>query len=224
MDWLDRLGVAEFSERNIDTLSGGQRQRVALARALVIEPPVLLLDEPLSNLDAKLREEMQVELRLLQQRLGITTIVVTHDQREAMALADVMAVMARGQFLQMGAPTEIYDRPASAEVARFIGRGAVVDGHLSNGHVQLGPFQARMEMAHGQSEGPVTAFLRPRNIAHDPDGVGATVDAVLYRGGVWEVRVRVPNLNAPLVVDLDQRARPGDILPLRVTGGWIVPD
>ncbi|MCB1719832.1 MAG: ATP-binding cassette domain-containing protein, partial [Candidatus Competibacteraceae bacterium] len=107
--------------RAINQLSGGQRQRVAIARALALEPHVFLLDEPLSALDAKLRETMQVELRLLQQRLGITTIVVTHDQREAMTMADQVVVMSQGEVQQVGAPLDIYRNPQTTFVADFIG-------------------------------------------------------------------------------------------------------
>ncbi len=103
-------------------MSGGQQQRVALARAIVIRPHVLLLDEPLSNLDAKLREEMQIELRQIQRNLGTTTILVTHDQQEAMALSDRIVLMNKGVIEQVGTPLETYERPASAFVAHFLGK------------------------------------------------------------------------------------------------------
>lgn len=117
-----------YGDRTITQLSGGQRQRVAIARALVLEPDLFLLDEPLSALDAKLREAMQVELRLLQQRLGITTILVTHDQREAMTTADLIVVMSQGRVQQLGRPLEIYRQPANAFVARFMGTTNVLEG------------------------------------------------------------------------------------------------
>src|ERR1700730_14114675 len=119
---LDLVGLAAFSGRFPRQLSGGQQQRVALARALVIQPQILLLDEPLSNLDAKLREEMQIELRQIQRTVGTTTILVTHDQAEAMALSDRIVVMNRGRVEQQARPTDIYQRPASTFVAGFVGK------------------------------------------------------------------------------------------------------
>ncbi|MEU2613963.1 ABC transporter ATP-binding protein [Micromonospora sp. NPDC007271] len=123
---LGQVHLAGYGDRRIDQLSGGQQQRVALARALVIRPRTLLLDEPLSNLDAKLREETRVEIRRIQQESGTTAIYVTHDQAEAMAMSDRIAVMESGRVQQIGAPQEIYHRPANAFVARFIGRSNVL--------------------------------------------------------------------------------------------------
>jgi len=121
-DALDKVGLLHLRGRYPHQLSGGQQQRVALARALVYSPTVLLLDEPLSNLDAKLREQARAWLKRLQEELGITTVYVTHDQDEALALSDRIAVMSGGRMLQVGTPTEIYESPATAEVAAFIGR------------------------------------------------------------------------------------------------------
>ena len=135
---LDLVQLAGFGDRRIGALSGGQRQRVAIARALAQEPDVFLLDEPMSALDAKLREEMQVELRLLQQRLGITTIVVTHDQREAMTMADQIIVMSNGRLEQKGTPQEIYHHPQNAFVADFIGKANFMDGVVEKDGVRVG--------------------------------------------------------------------------------------
>ena len=121
-DALDKVGLLHLKDRYPHQMSGGQQQRVALARALVYSPTVLLLDEPLSNLDAKLREQARAWLKRLQEDLGITTVYVTHDQDEALALSDRIAVMSEGHMLQIGAPTEIYETPANAEVAAFVGR------------------------------------------------------------------------------------------------------
>ena len=118
---LDLVKLPGLAERHVAQLSGGQRQRVAMARALALDPSLFLLDEPLSALDAKLREAMQVELRLLQERLGVTTIIVTHDQQEAMTLADVIVVMGNNRVQQVGVPLEIYNRPINRFVADFIG-------------------------------------------------------------------------------------------------------
>ena len=123
---LDLVRLPDVRDRRIHQLSGGQRQRVAIARALAIDPTLFLLDEPLSALDAKLREHMQIELRLLQKKLGITTIVVTHDQREAMTMADLVVVMDRGRVLQAGPPMEIYRNPADSFIASFIGTSNLI--------------------------------------------------------------------------------------------------
>jgi len=130
-DALDKVGMAHLMKRYPHQLSGGQQQRIALARALVYSPRVLLLDEPLSNLDAKLREQARVWLKRLQSDLGITTIYVTHDQEEALAMSDRIAVMSAGHVMQVGAPEDIYERPATAEVAAFIGRSNFLDGKVT---------------------------------------------------------------------------------------------
>lgn len=131
LEWLDRLGVAEFAERNIDTLSGGQRQRVALARSLVTEPRLLLLDEPLSALDAHLVIRMQSVLTKLQRELGITFVYVTHSQSEAFAMADRVVIMSNGEIAQIGLPRDIYREPANRFVAEFVGRNNIIAGVVS---------------------------------------------------------------------------------------------
>ena len=126
---LDRVGLsAEERDRKPAALSGGQQQRVALARALVIEPDVLLLDEPLANLDRHLRDQLRGELRALQRQTGVTAVLVTHDQEEALAVSDVVGVMAAGRVLQIGAPAEVYERPRTPFVARFLGAANLLDG------------------------------------------------------------------------------------------------
>src|SRR5262245_46598663 len=125
---LDAVQLGELAEREATKLSGGQQQRLALARALVMEPALLLLDEPLSNLDAKLRERMRFELKRLQRELKITTVYVTHDQSEALALSRQIAVMNEGRIIQIGTPRDIYERPASQFVADFVGNTNFIDG------------------------------------------------------------------------------------------------
>jgi iron(III) transport system ATP-binding protein len=127
---LEAVGLAEYQSRSATQLSGGQQQRLAMARALVREPKLLLLDEPLSNLDAKLRDQMRGELKRIQAASGVTTIYVTHDQAEAMAISDRIAVLDKGRIVQIGAPEEIYDRPRSEFVANFIGRANLFRGRL----------------------------------------------------------------------------------------------
>ncbi len=165
---LDTVQLGGFGDRRIGELSGGQRQRVAIARALAQEPEVFLLDEPMSALDAKLREEMQVELRLLQQRLGITTIVVTHDQREAMTMADQIVVMSNGRVEQIAHPQEIYHKPANAFVADFIGKANFFDGVSKPNGILVGDSLLQVE-ANFQPGSAVRLAIRPERTCIDDD-------------------------------------------------------
>ncbi len=209
---LELVRLPGYGGRGIAQLSGGQRQRVAIARALAIEPRLFLLDEPLSALDAKLREEMQLELRLLQQRLGITTILVTHDQREAMSLADWIVVMGTDNRVhQTGTPLEIYRRPADAFVAGFIGTSNLLRGVLGkDGRVRVGGLALRVEtLPAGMSPGgEVTLSIRPEEIPLLPGGregenhlsgrvtfvrdVGASIEIHLDCGGIPLVSASTP--------------------------------
>jgi len=165
---LELIRLPEIGRRSIDQLSGGQRQRVAIARALAQEPRVLLMDEPLSALDAKLREDMQVELRLLQQRLKITTILVTHDQREAMTMADTVVVLADGRVQQVGAPGEIYRRPANRFVAAFFGLSNLIEVEAVGGGVRLGEHLLGLDDV--PETGRLTLSIRPEDVRIGPDG------------------------------------------------------
>ena len=169
---LDLVRLPGVAGRHISQLSGGQRQRVAIARALALEPKLFLLDEPLSALDAKLREDMQIELRLLQQRLGITTIVVTHDQREAMSMADVVVVMGDNRIQQVGAPLDIYRRPVNRFVADFIGTSNLVAGRFNGGAVEIqGVSFAVASAAEGLRDGAeATVCIRPEDVRIRADG------------------------------------------------------
>ena len=153
-------------DRPVAQLSGGQRQRVAIARALALDPRLFLLDEPLSALDAKLREAMQIELRLLQRRLGISTIVVTHDQREAMTMADLVVVMDHGRVQQVASPLDIYRSPSNAFVADFIGLSNLIPGTLRGGDVLVDGRPIRIERPPEQiADGaPVTLSVRPEEV------------------------------------------------------------
>jgi putative spermidine/putrescine transport system ATP-binding protein len=177
---LDLVRLGGYGDRRIGALSGGQRQRVAIARALAQEPEVFLLDEPMSALDAKLREEMQVELRMLQQRLGITTIVVTHDQREAMTMADEIVVMSAGRIEQKGSPRDIYHRPANAFVADFIGKANFFDGVAEAGGVRVGEVLLSLEPPPRFLAGaPVRVACRPEKIDLEDESVGTRVPATI---------------------------------------------
>ncbi len=164
---LELVRLSGMGARHVSQLSGGQRQRVAIARALAIEPRLFLLDEPLSALDAKLREEMQIELRLLQQRVNVTTILVTHDQREAMTMSDLVAVMNDGRIEQLGEALEIYRRPANAFVAEFIGTSNLLDAEVVDGtHLTIRDHSLRAAaMPDGLSRGAaVTLSVRPEDV------------------------------------------------------------
>ncbi|WP_018700808.1 sn-glycerol-3-phosphate import ATP-binding protein UgpC [Amorphus coralli] len=176
----DMLGVASLLDRKPRQMSGGQRQRVAMGRAIVREPAVFLFDEPLSNLDAKLRVQMRVEIKKLQRKLATTSVYVTHDQLEAMTLADKLVVMNAGAVEQVGTPMELYDRPASVFVATFIGSPAMntLPGTVSNGHLHLGGAATngnggRPELPVDAPAGPVTVGVRPEHLVLGglPDGM-----------------------------------------------------
>jgi iron(III) transport system ATP-binding protein len=207
---LKVVALEDMAGREATKLSGGQQQRLALARALVLEPPLLLLDEPLSNLDAKLRERMRFELKRLQRELGITTVYVTHDQSEALALSHSIAVMNRGRIQQTGAPREIYERPASQFVADFIGttnflRATVRDGDSSPGFFtvdsEIGALRVRA--VDPLSEGAkVVISVRPEDIRLSetrPEGEGnvleGTVDTKVFLGESVDFQVRVKERN-----------------------------
>jgi len=167
----DALGIVQmesYSGRSPNQLSGGQQQRVALARALAIEPQVLLLDEPLSALDAKVRVQLRDEIRRIQTEVGTTTLFVTHDQEEALAVADRVGVMRSGRLEQLAAPAEVYLRPASAFVADFVGLSNRLPGRLDGDAVTV--LGTRLPLVHRPAAGPeVTALVRPESVAVVPD-------------------------------------------------------
>ncbi len=221
---LATVDLTAFADRRPADLSGGQRQRVALARCLAQGARTILMDEPLANLDPHLRAAMERELVAFHREAGATTVYITHDQREAMAVADRMAVMARGRFLQVGAPTEVYTRPASAEVARFIGAGAVQPVTVAAGRVTLAGRAVPVVGAEGR-DGRGEALFRPEDLAPcgDHSGLPARVDHVLYRGGLWEAQVEIEGLPAPMELHVRRRLSVGEALNLRVKTGWLLP-
>ncbi|HUH49174.1 MAG TPA: ABC transporter ATP-binding protein, partial [Mycoplana sp.] len=203
---LSMIHLSGYADRPVSKLSGGQRQRVAIARALAISPKLFLLDEPLSALDAKLREAMQVELRQLQQRLGITTIVVTHDQREAMTMADTVVVMNSGEIRQAAAPIEIYRRPADTFVADFIGMTNLIDFSVdSAGRANvLGTPIENLSVPAGLGKGILS--VRPEDVRLTAPGqgtipgkvifvrdLGGTIETFVEAGGKQIVAVSMPN-------------------------------
>ncbi|MFB7251063.1 ABC transporter ATP-binding protein [Microbacterium sp. NPDC056234] len=190
LDALALVGLDGFSDRYPHELSGGQQQRVALARALVTEPKVLLLDEPLSALDAKVRVQLRDEIRRIQLRLGITTVFVTHDQEEALAVSDRIAVMNAGRIEQIGSPEQLYTTPATAGVAAFVGLSSVVSGVAEGDHVVV--WGQRLPLQ-SPADGPVDVYLRPENIRFASDAAAATtahVEESTFLGSIRRTLVR----------------------------------
>ncbi len=212
---LEMVKLSGFGERGSNELSGGQRQRVALARALVRRPKMLLLDEPLGALDKKLREEMQLELRTLQQSLGITFIFVTHDQEEAMTLSDRIAVMSGGRVLQIAAPKEVYNRPVSVEVADFIGQMNFINASvtdLAGGQAVLdtaglGQIRASASAAFVQKGANIVVAIRPEKLtlskerlADGQNAVQGVIKAAAYLGDRSHFYVSVEGCDKPVAV------------------------
>jgi iron(III) transport system ATP-binding protein len=197
---LELVGLSGFGDRLPSQLSGGQQQRVAVARALVLEPQVLLFDEPLSNLDAKLRRHVREEIREIQQKLGLTVVYVTHDQEEALAVSDRIIVMNNAVIAQDGTPRDLYDAPANAFVADFIGEAnilpceiaAVEDGMAE---VKLGPIVLRLP-ARDLNVGPAQLAVRPNRLSivsrDTPNGLPATISKATYVGSAMEYIVETP--------------------------------
>jgi putative spermidine/putrescine transport system ATP-binding protein len=215
---LQLVQLSGYEARIPGQLSGGQQQRVALARALVVEPALLLLDEPLGALDKSLRQSMQVELRALQQRLGVTTLMVTHDQDEALTMADRIVIMREGQIEQIGTPAEVYQRPVSRFVAGFLGASNFLRGRVAdreNGTIMIDvPRGPKLTVHSSRAVGDeATVALRPEAIAVDPadlceegcegdNATAALVEQVIYHGFVTHLHLRLPN--GELMVALQQ--------------------
>ena len=199
---LERVGLAHLADRRPAQLSGGQQQRVALARTLVIEPAVLLLDEPLSNLDAKLRTEMRVELKRLQRELGITTIYVTHDQEEANAAAGRIAVLDGGKIQQIGSPVDMYDHPANRFVAAFLGTANLIEGRIEGGRF-VAPDGFALDGISGKA-GAACISIRPQNIALAASGdLAGVVEEREFLGETTRYRIKAGNHS--LIVDEPHR-------------------
>ena len=191
---LELVHLGELASRYPRELSGGQRQRVAVARALVIEPPVLLLDEPLSNLDAQLREAMQFELRRIQRKLGTTTIMVTHDQAEALSISDRVVVMHAGRVQQVDAPHRLYEHPGNPFISRFVGKTNLLRGRVRGGSVELpGGLRLPLSETAGAEEGSdITLCLRPEKLGFADGAEGrlpARINERFFLGSQWLYRV-----------------------------------
>ncbi|KZM52056.1 ABC transporter ATP-binding protein [Labrenzia sp. OB1] len=228
---LETVALSEFRQRRPAELSGGQRQRVALARCLAQGAGTVLMDEPLANLDPHLRSAMEEELAVFHAASGATTLFITHDQREAMALADKVAVMWDGEILQVADPDTLYRRPLSKRVAGFIGRSTLVPVTVLReeaGAAEISFAGVTLEVACPEqtAPGPATLLLRPEHLvlATGPHGFAATVQKTIYRGGYWEVFVTLEGLQDPLLMILNRKASPGDTLRLEIIRGWVLPE
>jgi spermidine/putrescine transport system ATP-binding protein len=221
---LDLVQMGKFAKRRPAQLSGGQQQRVALARALVLRPRVLLLDEPLGALDAKLRKQLQLELRAVQREVGITFVYVTHDQEEALTMSDQIAVLAEGRVEQVGPPQEIYSAPATTFVAGFLGAANIFDAdvlELSGSSAVCSALDTRLGAAVDESArtGPAAIVIRPERITLQDAGtpvsnghnaIGGTVAEVVYLGACTQVHVDVGAPSA-LVVEVPNTSGPGSV-------------
>jgi sn-glycerol 3-phosphate transport system ATP-binding protein len=221
------IGIGPLLDRRPRQLSGGQRQRVAMGRAIIREPKLFLFDEPLSNLDAKLRVQMRAEIRRLQKRLGVTSLFVTHDQVEAMTLGDRLVVMHQGHAAQVATPMEIFDRPADTYVAGFIGSPSMnfLAGHLAqDGHavaLDAGPV---IRFADGPRTGrdglPLTIGVRPEHVRPDPDGLALALELVEPLGSETVLHGRLPT-GETLVVKLAGPAPREGTLPVALPAGML---
>jgi spermidine/putrescine ABC transporter ATP-binding subunit len=207
--------LTPFTDRKPEQLSGGQKQRVALARALVKRPKVLLLDEPLGALDKKLREKMQLELKRMQNEAGITFIIVTHDQEEALVMADRMAILKDGRLLQVGAPEEVYERPVDRFVANFIGVMNFIEGKL--GADGIFTAEGLVVKAAGGNPGAATLAVRPENVTIGPPGdlpVSGSILAIAYHGLDRVLHVGTAASQTPLQIRI----------PASGAGNWKIGD
>ena len=223
---LRAVALEDFADRLPAALSGGQRQRVALARCLASRARTVLMDEPLANLDPHLRHAMEEELAAFHRKAGVTTLYITHDQREAMALADLVAVMRAGRFEQVAPPEDVYARPATEHVARFVGRAAilpaVVERDGAAAKAMVGPAAVAPDGA--PVAGPARLVVRPENVAPDPGGpLCGRVEGARYRGGVWEAGLVVGGVAEPLPLATRDRLVEGETLAVRLTGAWALP-
>jgi spermidine/putrescine ABC transporter ATP-binding subunit len=228
---IDFIKLSGMEDRYPTQLSGGQQQRVALARALVVEPKVLLLDEPLSNLDAKLRVEMREEIQRIQKRLGITAIYVTHDQEEAMVISDRIAILNQGKVMQVGTPQELYKRPRNLFVATFLGRYTMLEGvveDVSNeGYVKIRGRDVELlgtvtssDISLRESD-KVVSIIRPHAFKfHPPKHVHTTIEGIIewvsYLGPYYEARLRVGNTSFLMTVDPSIEVHVGDKMSVYV--------
>ncbi len=217
-EMLELVNLKGFGSRNIDSLSGGQQQRVAIARALAVNPRVVLLDEPLGALDLKLRKDMQVELKNIQQKLGITFIYVTHDQEEALSMSDTVVVMNNGEIQHIGTPLDVYNEPKNAFVADFIGESNILDGVMREDFfVEFSGMRFQCVDKGFKKDEPVDVVIRPEDIDVYPAGKGmldGEVTSVTFKGVHYEIIVDIDNFK--WMIQTTQKASVGDIIGISI--------
>ena len=225
---MGTVGLTGMGERRPAVLSGGQRQRVALARCLVMEPALVLLDEPLANLDVHLRAAMEAELVDFHAKSGATLVYITHDQSEAMAMAHRIAVMDRGRLMQVAAPETLYREPGAGMVARFVGQGSVVPGEVlavtgNRARVTLLGTGVECRCLPEQPPGPVSVVLRPESLGLAARGIPARVRRSVYRGGRYRLDLS-PVADPSLSLVAESRHRPTEaLLHIHVEDAWVIP-
>ncbi|MGI6744929.1 MAG: Spermidine/putrescine import ATP-binding protein PotA [Firmicutes bacterium ADurb.Bin300] len=217
-EMLELVNLKGFNKRNIGSLSGGQQQRVAIARALAVDPRVLLLDEPLGALDLKLRKDMQIELKNIQKRLGITFIYVTHDQEEALSMSDTIVVMDNGKIQQIGTPTDVYNEPKNAFVADFIGESNIIEGTMrADFRVEMAGHKFKcLDKGFGVDES-VDVVVRPEDVDVVPienSMISGKVTSITFKGVYYEIIVEIKGFKW-MIQSTDYRA-PGSIIGLNI--------
>ena len=217
-EMLALVNLKGFEKRNINSLSGGQQQRVAIARALAVKPRVLLLDEPLGALDLKLRKDMQIELKNIQQKLGITFIYVTHDQEEALSMSDTIVVMNNGEIQHIGTPTDVYNEPKNAFVADFIGESNILDGIMHEDfNVEFEGMRFRCVDKGFAPNEPVDVVIRPEDVDLVPANEGmltGEVTSVTFKGVHYEIIVDIKGFK--WMIQTTQKAEVGDIIGISI--------
>ena len=234
-EMLERVGLPGFEKKKVDQLSGGQKQRVAIARSLILEPAVLLLDEPLGALDLKLREQMKIELKTLQNQVGTTFVYITHDQSEALVMSDHVAVMNKGKFEQVDTPRNLYAKPATPFVARFVGENnqwsakiTSIENHIASIVTPEGHFFKAVVNQTLKPGDDTDLFLRPESIVLEPDPSVANlnrfaihVKSILFDGANSRVLALLPESGREIQISLPQTRQFDHIQPgSRIEAGW----
>lgn len=217
-EMLELVNLKGFGSRNINSLSGGQQQRVAIARALAVDPRVVLLDEPLGALDLKLRKDMQIELKNIQQKLGITFIYVTHDQEEALSMSDTVVVMNNGEIQHIGTPLDVYNEPKNAFVADFIGESNILDGVMHEDFsVEFSGMRFQCVDKGFKKDEPVDVVIRPEDIDVLPEGQGmlsGKVTSVTFKGVHYEIIVDIDGFK--WMIQTTQKSEVGDTIGISI--------
>ncbi|WP_246666078.1 ABC transporter ATP-binding protein [Aquamicrobium sp. LC103] len=225
---LSIVGLDGYQHRRIDELSGGQRQRVALARCLIANSRIILFDEPLANLDMHLRASMVEVFRDIHRRTGATMVYVTHDQAEALALSDRIAVMDGGRILQTAPPTDVYRSPACDKVAGFVGRGAILDGEIIGEHrgmavVEIAGHRFEARCSGTPRNSVARILLRPEGLRLAETGMPARVVSSVYRGPVFEVVLALAGTQHDVVIDCVEAPAVGTDVRIAVCDAWVIP-